>query len=117
MVSSSLSKATKDISVASVGRLGACAIIGISSWKLSALNKEDNTMSKVVYKTRVCPTCGTEIGHVGAKKSGTKIEIYDNMRMPDASKICPRCGGEQWQHANQMVECVKCGLWGWLPRK
>jgi hypothetical protein len=43
------------------------------------------------------------------------MEIYDNMKMPDRSKICPKCGGEMWQYTNDMIQCIKCWLWGWLP--
>lgn len=45
-----------------------------------------------------------------------KIKIFDNMIMLDRSKICPRCGEKMWQHADEMVECMKCFLWGWLPK-
>ena len=44
-----------------------------------------------------------------------QILIFDNMEMPDRTKVCPRCGGEMWQGEYEMVECLACFLWGWLP--
>ena len=44
-------------------------------------------------------------------------KVYNNMIMSNDDKVCPRCIGKMWEHDSKMVECLTCGLWGWLPKK
>lgn len=44
-------------------------------------------------------------------------QVHNNMRIAEDSKVCPRCGGDCWQHDQGMVECMACFWWGWNSRR